>query len=548
MPEERLDGAVLSINGQPLPTELYARLLLVRVEESVHLPDAFEIRFEDAHFRLFDDAKFNLGHRVEIAMRADSEPIVITSGEITAITVDQGDTGRHELVLSGFDLTHRLAQAPKRRSFQRMSYADIAGLIAGEHSLQADIDSSGQVQQYVLQANETDVAFLRRLAARTGFDVWITGQTLHFKRKPHSEAQPPSLRWGESLLRFKVRFSMRERCDEVLVRGWDPLGKKVVTGTADQVDYGSNAPAAAEMAQASRAAVGWVQRCATSFPVADQTEAKALASSLLLRSSGEEVQLRGEAQGNPMIGAGAEIQIDGVGSRLAGKYRTTAVTHLFGTGRAYRTTFVCGGKEPNGLPDLLGGAGARPMGAPAHLMVGQVTNNNDPEQLCRVKVKFPSLSEDDESTWARLASPGAGARRGLQWVPEVNDEVLVGFELGDMTRPIVLGGLWSRTDQPPDPKQLSAGSVQGRLLVSRKDHRLSLLDDPTSVAELSLGDSSSRLHLEKSSSSLDGEEKLVLSGRQIEIRASDSLSISAARISLTATGDVSVSGQPIKLN
>jgi uncharacterized protein involved in type VI secretion and phage assembly len=190
--EHRLDGPVITVDGRALPADLYPRITLLRVEESVQLPDSFEIQFEDAHFELFDAGTFSLGSPIAIAMRAEGGPVAITSGEVTAIAVDQGDRGRHQLVVSGFDLTHRLSSAPKRRSFQRMSDADIAGQIAREYSLETDIDSTGQVHEYLLQANETDARFLRRRAARIGFDLWVTDRTFHFKRKPKGEASRPT--------------------------------------------------------------------------------------------------------------------------------------------------------------------------------------------------------------------------------------------------------------------------------------------------------------------------------------------------------------------
>ena len=106
-----------------------------------------------------------------------------------------------------------------------MSDADIARRIAGEYSLDPDVDGGSGVLDHVLQSNETDLAFLTRRAARIGFDCWVTNKTLHFKRKPQGEGQPPTLRWGENLQRFSVRFSAIERCDEVVTRGWDPLGQ-----------------------------------------------------------------------------------------------------------------------------------------------------------------------------------------------------------------------------------------------------------------------------------------------------------------------------------
>ena len=538
---KRLDGVVLTVDGRPLATDLYARMSLVRVEESVQLPDFFAVHFDDPHFELFDKGTFALGTRMEIAFRAEGDPVVVTSGEITAIVVEPGLAGRHELVLTGFDLTHRMAREPKSRSFQRVTDADIAARIAGEYGLDPDVDGTGATHDYVLQAGETDYAFLRRRAARIGYDVWVAERKFCFKKRPQSSVTPPKLRYGENLSAFRVRFSAAERCDEVQIRGWDQLGKQAITGKATEADPGTDAPAAKEMSDAAKRAFGRVKRSAGQFPVTDQSEADALASSLLLRASGEEAVLHGEAVGDPNIAAGAKVNIEGVGSRLTGSYRVTGVEHTYGAGRPYVTRFVCGGKEPGGLADLTG-PGANSGGEKrgwTGLVVGVVTNNDDPEKLGRVRVQFPTLSADDESAWARIATPGGGKQRGLQWLPEVDDEVLVGFELDDQTRPVVLGGLWNRTDTPPQADAAANGKVSKRLLASRKDSRL-VFDDETPLIELSLGGSPCLVKLEKSESKLTGDQKLVLTATQIEIKATSKLTLSGAT--------VEISGKPIKLN
>ena len=74
MPEQRrLDAAVVSIDGSPMAAELYGRLMLVHVDESVHLPDSFALHFDDPHFDLFDQDKFRLGTRIQIAFRAEDD-------------------------------------------------------------------------------------------------------------------------------------------------------------------------------------------------------------------------------------------------------------------------------------------------------------------------------------------------------------------------------------------------------------------------------------------------------------------------------------------
>jgi phage protein D/phage baseplate assembly protein gpV len=548
--QRRLDAVQLTVEGRPLAAELYALLTLVRVEESVQLPDAFTLRFDDPHFELFDRGTFALGTSVDIALRAEGDPVVVTNGEITAIVVEPGAGGRHELVLTGFDVTHRLARGPRTRSFQQMTDADIAGQIAADHGLDTDIEATREVHEYVLQTSQTDYAFLRQRADRIGFDLWISDKTFFFKPRPRAAAAPPTLRWGENLQKFKVRFSSADRCDEVTVRGWDAVAKRAVVGRATEGDLGSTAPAAEELAGSARDAFGQVARFAGQFPVATQAEADALASSLLLKASGGEVVLRGEARGDPMLAAGAEVTLERVGARLAGRYRLTSVEHVYGSGTPYVTRFVSGGKDPASMADLLGGgpAGGESRRGWGSLVVGVVTNADDPERLGRVKVKFPSLTEDDESAWARLVAPGGGVERGLQCVPEVGDEVLVGFELGDTRRPLVIGGLWNREDPPPDPDTVKGGEVQARVWRSRNGHRLELRDEQKGAATLELGDAGSFLRLTKAETSLQGEQKLVVEAQEVELRATKSLAIKAPQVEISADAQLKLSGKPIKLN
>lgn len=89
------------------------------------------------------------------------------------------------------------------------------------------------------------------------------------------------------------------------------------------------------------------------------------------------------------------------------------------------------------------------------VVIGIVTNNQDPDKLGRVKVKFPWLADDVESFWARPAYPMNGKERGFWWIPEIDDEVLIAFEHGDPNRPYLLGGLYNGVDKPPIVKDIT---------------------------------------------------------------------------------------------
>jgi len=109
------------------------------------------------------------------------------------------------------------------------------------------------------------------------------------------------------------------------------------------------------------------------------------------------------------------------------------------------------------------------------VVIGIVTSNQDPEGLGRARVNFPWRSDDDESHWARIASPMAGNQRGMVFYPEVNDEVLVVFENGDINYPYIIGALWNGVDTPPETN--SDGKNNIRKIKSRSGHEIVLNDD-----------------------------------------------------------------------
>lgn len=109
------------------------------------------------------------------------------------------------------------------------------------------------------------------------------------------------------------------------------------------------------------------------------------------------------------------------------------------------------------------------------VVVGIVTNNEDPEDMGRVKVKFPWLSNENESHWARLSTPMAGNDRGVYFLPEVDDEVLLAFEHGDMRFPYIVGSLWNGKDKPPASNQDGKNNI--RVIKSRSGHVIKLVDE-----------------------------------------------------------------------
>jgi uncharacterized protein involved in type VI secretion and phage assembly len=185
---------------------------------------------------------------------------------------------------------------------------------------------------------------------------------------------------------------------------------------------------------------------------------------------------------------------------------------------------------------------------------GIVTDNKDPDELGRVKLKFPWLGEDVESFWSRVASLGAGPDAGAVFIPEVNDEVLVAFEHGDVRSAYVLGGLWSKTDKPPLGDGLfDQGKVKRNGFVSRKGHKFVFFEDSSKSGialitsdgkiKVSLNESNGEVHIE-----CQGKVLIKAQG-DVNLESGGSLTLKGDNgVKVNSNANVEIKGAQVKLN
>jgi len=204
------------------------------------------------------------------------------------------------------------------------------------------------------------------------------------------------------------------------------------------------------------------------------------------------------------------------------------------------------------LIDLLSpGSGHENTGRYFGVVVGIVTDNQDPNNMARVRVKFPWLSDDNESWWARIAVPMAGSGRGTYFLPEVDDEVLVGFEHGDVRSPYVVGALWNGKDSPPTNN--SDGQNNIRLIHSRSGH-LVRLDDTDGDEKIEIIDKTggNKITIKSSDNSLSLEctGKMTLHATAgIEITSDADIKIQAnATMDIESTAPMTIKGAMVNIN
>jgi uncharacterized protein involved in type VI secretion and phage assembly len=210
--------------------------------------------------------------------------------------------------------------------------------------------------------------------------------------------------------------------------------------------------------------------------------------------------------------------------------------------------------------------------------VAIVTDNNDPDNTARVKLKFPWLDDNYESHWARLAQLGAGPNSGTVWIPEVNDEVLVAFEHGDVRRPYVIGNLYNGIDTPNEGSGLfDNGKVKRRGFISRKGHKFIFFDDANKAGvaiissdgkfKISLNETTSEIHISsqgkvhvesqkdmtlESQANLNlkaGQGLKVEAGTNLEMKGGSGAKLEAgANLEVKASGQLKVTGSMVDVN
>ena len=570
-----MKNILLKFNGIPDPL-LTAHILEVVVDTNIFLPGMFTILLEDnidimlGTLRYGDDAlKFRIGTEVAVVIETDEAggflPAINTviSGEITSIEPLFRDDGQVFLQIRGYDKSHRLTYGKNTRTFgdgnpivKTVTDSQIVTSIASQYGLIPDAGFTSVKYNYVMQYNQSDWDFLWTRAELLGYQVYVDGRTLHFvdsSKKRHLKG-PDDLIWGRNLIKFEPRIATAGTVQKVETVGWDPDQKKSISGDSGMKisnDFVDTIESKIGSVAALKMGLSLSPEDTILEPVMRSTDqAKAAAKSRASSRESQFVRASGEVIiGDPFLLAGSEVVIQNVGGRFTGKYYVTEARHIWRQGD-YKVRFQVSGKNPYTLRHMLLG-NDHSQKKISGVVIGIVTNLSDPENLGRIKVKFPWLPKyqfaELESSWARVAVPGGGKDRGIIFMPEIDDEVLVSFEQGDVNYPYIVGVLWNKKDKPPSPYGLapSKQKVDTRIVRSRSGHMI-ILDDTQGSEKVTIVDKTGKNSIEIDSKtnamSIKAEGDLTIeAGGKFTIKSKQDLTLdSMAKSTMTATGAMKI--------
>ncbi|RKX23770.1 MAG: hypothetical protein DRP45_09715 [Candidatus Zixiibacteriota bacterium] len=439
----------ISIDGKELKATV-SSLVLTQPIDNHHI---LQIRIrqvgtQNSQQDIDDPAKFSgfLGSSVSVNIGPEGQVLKKAGqldfiGIVTRVSLESQIDGLNSVLITAHSPTIAMDGARKNTLFvDNLPSDSISSVLRSNPLTVGTVDTAGEKQEYCVQFRETDYEFVMRLAGSVGLFAFYSGKEFHAVKA--SGSSPAELIWRETLGAFSIGLGTGMVNFDGAV--WDPTKKEFLTGQKVRKDLpGAPSGLSTKSLDASDKVYG---KSDSSFTTRAQTPIQSSIDKTALRDTEAAVGRMIECCGtsvDPAVGVGHCVKINGMGD-IDGSYWVQKVTHYFDESGQYHNDFSC-------CPLDVAYPGIRSSRKSAtHLHFTKVLDNNDPDNLGRVKVHVP-WGTADETTWARVITPDAGADHGLYRIPDVDDEVLVGYDQGNPDRPVIIGSAYNSVDKPPLP-------------------------------------------------------------------------------------------------
>lgn len=266
----------------------------------------------------------------------------IVSGVITEVTTSFPETGTPELQIAGYDHAFPMTNGKSSRTWTKATDSDAARDIASFHNLKATIETTTEHHPQIEQNQESDFEFLKKLADRNHFELFVDEKRMLHFRKPNDKADAVvRLAWGEGLLSFKPEANLAGQVAAVEVYGWDPKRGEKIVGVAragEESGLEAKGRSAGQRLKAFVRAPSKQPVLRLRQPVFTQSEANQRAEAALNERAKEFLTGEAEAIGLPDIRPDRNVLLDNLGSPFSKTYYVQQATHKIDS-NGYRTRF-----------------------------------------------------------------------------------------------------------------------------------------------------------------------------------------------------------------
>lgn len=415
----------------------------------------------------------------------------------------------------------------------------IEEVVSSYGGLTSEVEATTITHPEMVQYYVSDWDFILTRAEVNGKIVIVEDSKINILKPEISAAANLELQFGTNVVEFQAEMDARTQYSASKSRCWDLANQELKEAEASdpRMDFQSNL-SGSQLADVIGLSDFRLQHSGSM----DNQELQAWADAKLMRSRLSKIQGQVKILGDNNIKPGDMVSLTGFGDRFNGKAFVSSVYHEISPSRKWYTHLGLGldSRFISSLyDDVLDVPASGLVPAIQGLHIGKVTSLEDPMGENRVKIFIPIIDPSSEGTWARMASPDAGEERGIFFLPEIGDEVIVGFVNENPRDPIILGKLYS-TAKPGPFTQNDDNFQKG--IVTKTELKLVFDDDKKSISIETPNGNKILLSDDEGSILLEDEN-----GNKASL-SSDGITLESAKdIILKASGDVKIEGTNVEV-
>lgn len=508
----------------------------------------------------FDASSFDIflpGNELIISAGYDSKNELIFSGIITkqSILID-GSVGS-SLEIECRDTAVKMTVGRKSRAFYQKKDSEIITSIIGAYAdISANITATTSVWPQQIQYYVTDWDFIVSLAETNGLIVTALNGKISVFDPAAINTSVLIVSYGDNLLTFSADLNSASQLNTVKASTWDYKNQVVMSGEATTEQAGPGNLSSKKLS-AVLGLANYQLQTATSLDNAGLTN---WSKAQLVKSGYSKIQGVVKFQGSNLVDPGKYITLQGIGDRLSGDHLISGVVHDISDGNW--TTEVTIGLSSNWFieePDVISPSASGLLPGVRGLFNGTVKQmHEDPDSQFRILVDVPLFDQNGKGIWARLSNFYSTNGAGIFFLPEVGDEVVLGFLNEDPRCPIILGSMYSSAKLSPYASLAPNEKNSLKAIVSKSGIFLQFDDEDKILTiqtpdnnKIILSDKDKQLSFEDDNGnsitmSIDGIT--IKSSKDINIEANQNVNIKGPQgvVVGAAAGDVAISGINIK--
>ena len=470
-----------------------------------------------------------------IVVKAANTPIFV--GVVTNVQLHREGSDFGCIIVSGYSATYRMETAHSCFSWNDTTIGDVVKKLCEQAKVQLELNPEfKENKDYICQYEESDFDFIRRLAHQYQEWMYYDGTKLIFG-KPKKLADPIRLEYGTTLSSLDIGLQTLARSEQVFSyhSGSDREMERMTPDQAIGHDKLSG--------DAFRASLGLFSKPARqrALPrISDESELINYMGRKQAAETAETHYITAESQ-VPTLRVGSVVslyssfleRVGNISKESLGNFIITEITHEVSQGSYYKNRFKA-------IPATIKALPSPKVRMPlAETQMATVLSNADPQGKGRVRVRMNWQTNGMQTGWVRVMTPDGGSsddvksNRGFVFIPEVGDQVLLGFRHGDPARPYVLGSLFNGTT--------GGGGLEGnhmKSLTTRSGHTIKLNDSLSSLGITIKDIKGNSIHIDSV-----GDDIIINAKRNITINAGETFTVNCKNANILAEESINMNAE-----